>query len=78
MPTVLKKRGYRFFFYSNDHSPVHIHIEKENCTAKFQLEPVKLLKSKGFSARDINEIRKFVTEHQEYLITKWNEYFNRK
>lgn len=45
MPTVFYKKGYRFFFYSNDHKPIHIHIEKENKTAKFEISPVLLIKS---------------------------------
>ena len=28
MPTILISKGYRFFFYINDHTPPHIHIEK--------------------------------------------------
>ncbi len=34
MPTVLRKDGYRFFFYSNEHLPIHIHIEKDNKNGK--------------------------------------------
>ena len=37
MPTILREKGYRFFFYSNEHLPIHIHIEKENKIAKFDL-----------------------------------------
>ena len=28
MPTVLRIDGYRFFFFSDEHTPEHIHIEK--------------------------------------------------
>ncbi|WP_317127821.1 DUF4160 domain-containing protein [Algoriphagus formosus] len=28
MPTIMNQKGYRFFFYSNDHLPKHIHVEK--------------------------------------------------
>ncbi|WP_366938384.1 DUF4160 domain-containing protein [Algoriphagus sp.] len=28
MPTVYSENGFRFFFYSYDHLPVHIHVEK--------------------------------------------------
>lgn len=37
MPTVTIIKGYRLFFYSNDHEPLHIHIEKDNKTAKYNL-----------------------------------------
>ncbi len=76
MPTVLIIKGYRFFFYVNDHSPVHIHIEKGDGTAKFNLEPVELIKSRRFKASEIAEIRKLVIENIELFKDKWDEYFN--
>lgn len=77
MPTILLINGYRFFFYSNEHLPIHIHVEKDNATAKFSLEPiVELVKSKKFNASDIKEIRILVIENREHFINKWYEYFN--
>jgi hypothetical protein len=26
MPKVFDKDGYRFFFYSNEHLPMHVHV----------------------------------------------------
>ena len=78
MPTILTFRGYRFFFYVNDHFPPHIHIEKGEGTAKFNLDPVWLIKSRRFKANEIAEIRKFVTENIELFKLKWDEYFNNK
>lgn len=41
MPTVLKIHGFRFFFFSNEgNEPIHIHIEKADCYAKFWLDPI--------------------------------------
>ena len=76
MPTILFRNGYRLFFYSNDHLPKHIHIEKENKTAKFNLIPVELIKSSKFRASELRQIRNLVEENVELLINKWNEYFN--
>lgn len=53
MPTVLITKGYRFFFYINDHTPPHIHIEKERGTAKFDLRNSELIRSKRFNAKEI-------------------------
>jgi hypothetical protein len=60
MPTILKRKGYRFFFYINDHAPPHIHVEKERSTAKFLLKNVELVRSKRFNANEISEIRKLI------------------
>ncbi len=76
MPTVLLIRGYRFFFYVNDHLPKHVHVEKENRTAKFELDPIRLIKSKRFNASELKQIRNLVEENIELLIKKWDEYFN--
>ncbi len=76
MPTILIKNGYRFFFYSNDHNPPHIHIEKDNKTAKYNLNPVELVSSKGFKATEISKIRNIVQENNNLFTRKWDEYFN--
>lgn len=76
MPTVIKIDGFRFFFYSNEHLPKHIHIEKAEKTVKFNLEFIELVKSSRFSASELKEIRNLVQENQELLIQKWDEYFS--
>jgi hypothetical protein len=76
MPTVLITKGYRFFFYINDHSPPHIHVERERCTAKFDLHNSGLIRSKRFNAKEIGEIRIIIIENSEFLKLKWNEFFN--
>lgn len=76
MPTVTVIIGFRFFFYSNDHNPMHIHVEKDNKTAKFKLAPVELLKSKKFNSSELRKIRIIVEENVELFSLKWNEYFN--
>jgi hypothetical protein len=78
MPTIKTIQGFRFFFYSNDHDPPHIHVEKGNKTAKFLLEPVVLIKSKRFNATELKKIRNLVTENVELFKIKWNAYRNIK
>jgi hypothetical protein len=75
MPTVLRTKGYRFFFYINDHAPPHIHVEKERSTAKFILKNAELVKSKRFNANELRELRKLVVENLELFKIKWDERF---
>ena len=78
MPTVLRVRGFRFFFFSNDmHEPIHIHVESDEKYAKFWLDPVGLARSVGYSARELNEIKKLVLGNKAVFKRKWNEYFSR-
>jgi hypothetical protein len=40
MPTVLRLGPYRFFFYAGDGvEPPHVHVERDDNTAKFRLDP---------------------------------------
>lgn len=77
MPTVFRSGPYRFFFYSGDRSePPHVHIERDDCEAKFWLDPVRLQSSHGFSPSEIRRLEKLVIDNQPLLLEKWNEYFN--
>lgn len=78
MPVLKIIKGYRFFFYSNEHDPMHIHVEKDKKTAKLNLLPVEVVKVKGFKANEQKEIRKLVEENVELFKKQWNEYFNKE
>jgi hypothetical protein len=67
---------FRFFFYSSDRNePIHVHVEKEECSAKIWIEPVRLEKSSEFTRKDINRILEIINENLEYLVRKWHEFF---
>ncbi len=77
MPTVLRSGPYRLFFYAGDRDePSHVHVERDECEAKFWLDPIRLQHSHGFSASEINKIEKLVIENQQDLLEIWNEFFN--
>jgi len=77
MPTVLKIKGYRFFFFSNEmKEPIHIHVESAGKYAKFWLEPVVLARNIGFRAFELTEIRNIIIENKRIMEEKWNEYFS--
>ncbi len=76
MPTVLKVGKFRFFFFSNEgDEPMHIHVESDDKYAKFWLAPVQLAKSVGYSARELNEIKKLVLENTNIFKERWYEHF---
>jgi hypothetical protein len=77
MPTVLRIRGYRFFFFSLEgNEPPHIHIEQAEKFAKFRLNPVTLAKSRGFRSGELTELQAIVEENQELFLEKRNEHFS--
>jgi hypothetical protein len=76
MPTVLRSGPYRFFFYSGDRDePPHVHVERDDCEAKFWLDPVRLERSRGYSGKQLNQIQEIILEFQETLLGSWNEFF---
>ena len=78
MPVALRVKGYRFFFFSLEgHEPPHIHVEQAERFAKFWLNPVSLVKSRGFRSNELSEIQKIVEENLDTLLEKWNEHFSR-
>ena len=77
MPTVLRSGPYRLFFYAGDgNEPPHVHVEREDCEAKFWLDPVLLEHSHGFGRREVNSLLRLVNEHQQQLLESWHEFFH--
>jgi Domain of unknown function (DUF4160) len=53
MPELFRMFGIRFFFFSNEHLPIHVHIKNSDGDAKFEVNPVKLVENKGIKSKDI-------------------------
>ncbi|TGO03226.1 hypothetical protein PN36_10500 [Candidatus Thiomargarita nelsonii] len=76
MPTILKLGPYRFYFYSHEpNEPSHIHIDRDNLSAKFWLKPVSLASNLGFKAKELNKLNSLVVEHQDTFLEAWYGYF---
>jgi hypothetical protein len=76
MPTVLFIRGYRFFFYLNEHEPIHIHVVKADCEARFVLVPeVDMTYCRGFKKSEVRDIVNLISEHYATLISAWRTTF---
>ncbi|NJL31356.1 MAG: DUF4160 domain-containing protein [Phycisphaerales bacterium] len=78
MPTVLRKGSYRFYFYSHDliHEPAHVHVDRDDDSAKFWLKPVALAGNLGFSSIELRKIERIVCQHQTLLLQRWNEEYD--
>lgn len=72
MPVVLRIKGYRFWFYEADlEERAHVHVGKEDCEAKYWLEPVELARTRGFRQHQLNEIEDIVVEHLQEILEAW-------
>jgi len=76
MPTVLRWKGYRFFFYSADGwEPPHVHVFKNGSEAKVWLRDFSIAVNVGYSARELNEIIGATRENRDAFMEAWNDHF---
>ena len=78
MPELFRFAGIRFFFFSNEHLPVHVHIKNADGTAKFSINPVVLIENHGVKNKDIYLAESIIEENAELISQKWKEYFEGK
>lgn len=76
MPTIFIIFGFRFQFYSNDHTPIHVHVVKGTSRAKYNLFPVELINNQGFKPSELKLIESIIEENVETISEHWNTYFN--
>ena len=75
-PTVFKKKGYRFFFFSREEERMHVHVVSGDGEAKFWLEPkIVLARSYHYSRRQLKEIVAIVEIYHDELIYAWEQHF---
>jgi hypothetical protein len=66
---------YRFFFTSFDcGEPPHLHVEREEKTCKFWLQPLGIARSHGFNARELSQIRRLIASHMPVILRAWYEH----
>jgi hypothetical protein len=79
MPEVFRVFGMRFFFFANEHLPIHIHVQNADGRAKFQVSPkVKLLLNKGLKSSDIKLAEAVIEENEAILIKAWEAFHGKE
>jgi len=74
MPNILEVNGYKFYLYTDDHLPIHVHIRKGGSEAKVVLVPETSIKDNyGFKSKELRQLLNITVEHHELLIEKWHE-----
>lgn len=76
MPTVLRSGPYRFYFYSHEpNEPPHIHVDRDDLSAKFWLISVHLAENFGFRDHELGKIQSTVVVHKTEFLEAWDEFF---
>ncbi len=75
MPTVLRSGPYRVYFYSHDLSePPHVHVDRDDQSAKFWLDPISLARNLGFKSKELRIIERLLVENEALLRAAWREH----
>lgn len=76
MPTIFEKDGYKFFFYSNEHEPIHVHVRRGGGEAVFEIidDVVELRESQRMKINELSKALDLAKENTEIILEKWHEY----
>ncbi len=75
MPKVFEKDGFIFFFYSNEHRPIHVHVRRGGGEAVFNVETsVELRESHNMKINELSKAQRLAEENRELILEKWHEH----
>ena len=75
-PSALEREGFRYFFYSNEHMPEHVHVKNASGNAKFDISnDVQLVESRGMKVQELKRAQEIAEEELETLRRKWHDFF---
>lgn len=74
MPELFRFFGMKFFFYSLEHLPIHIHVRNADGIAKFEIDPLRLVESKGIKPKDLVLAEALIEEKKEEIIREWKRF----
>jgi hypothetical protein len=72
VPTVLRSGPYRVIFSATS---LHVHVDRDDQSAKFWLRPIRLALNLGFSPVELRRIQQLLRENETILMEKWNAHF---
>lgn len=76
MSTLFTIFGLRFYFYSEEHLPIHVHVRNSDGRAKIQVDPeVVLVENKGIKPNDLKKALTLTHLYKEQIKEFWYEYF---
>lgn len=88
MPDIYRYFGFVFLFHSNEHDPIHVHVQHNQHESIFEIliengeiSNIQIREKKGvppLSSKDQATAEKFVREYADNIVDKWVNYFIKK
>ena len=76
MPTLLRIFGLRFFFYLDEHLPIHVHVECGGKLAKIEIEQdVRVVYNHGLKEQELRTAVDTCIIYRENFIAEWHKRF---
>lgn len=75
MPTVHHEDGFRFFFFSDEHTPEHVHIEKADAYVRVELDTLKVTQNHKLNSKELKKLLNIVQKNSKKFKGAWHEYF---
>ncbi len=85
MPKIYEYFGFIFFFFSNEHEPIHVHVMKSGCQTVFELilmdgelQEIRTRAEAGYptlSEKDAATAEEFIRAYYKNIVEKWMNFF---
>jgi len=76
MPKVLKLLGMSFYYWSREHEPIHVHVQKGDAEARFDLEPeIVLTANMGFKPHELAIADEVIRDNRDFMVEHWKLFF---
>ncbi|MCE7044171.1 DUF4160 domain-containing protein [Dyadobacter sp. CY312] len=85
MPKVFEYFGIIFYFYSNEHLPIHVHVSYNGYESIFEiffengeLKDVQIRKAQGIEplpSKQIKEAEKVIEVYAKEIVDRWTDFF---
>ncbi|MBR6201493.1 MAG: DUF4160 domain-containing protein [Bacteroidaceae bacterium] len=88
MPDIYRYFGFVFFFHSNEHDPIHVHVQHDHHESVFEIlmengavSNINVRDKKGvppLSSKEKRQAEAFVREYADNIVAKWVNFFIKK
>ncbi len=85
MPKIFIYQNLVFFFYSNEHLPIHVHVRKDNRQMRVvliisngEVSSWKIVKERGFrpfKSQDLKRVEFVIKNYGIDIVQKWMDFF---